>query len=90
MVDVDRVHVGALLLPIETLDVELTTLVQIDGVVVDQHRRGELVDLADHPAIAARAPSPTSRPRSLRSLARTAGAGGGVDNHHVGGSGAAQ
>jgi len=38
VIDVDGVDVGALLLPIQALDVVLPPLVEVDGVVVDQHR----------------------------------------------------
>ena len=47
VVDVDRLHVGSALLPVEAFDVVLARLVDVDGVVVDQHGCGEQVHLAD-------------------------------------------
>ena len=47
VVDLDGVHVCLLLVPVETLDVVLRALVQIDGLFVQEDRRRELVHLAD-------------------------------------------
>ncbi len=47
VVDVDRPDVGALLVPVEPIDVVLARLVQVDGVLVDQRACREKIDLAD-------------------------------------------
>ncbi len=48
VVDLNWMDVGLLLFPIESLDVVLLPFVDINRVSVDQHWRGEGIDLADH------------------------------------------
>ena len=47
VVDLDRADVRLLLLPVEPVDVVLRALVEVDGLLVEQDRGGELVHLAD-------------------------------------------
>ena len=47
VVDVDGTDVRLLLIPVQPIDVVLRALMQVHGLFVQQHRRGELVHLAD-------------------------------------------
>ena len=47
VVDLDRPHVSLLLVPVQAVDVELRAFMQVDRLLVEQHRGGELVHLAD-------------------------------------------
>ncbi len=52
VVDLYLTHVRLCVVPVQPLDLELLRLVEIDRLLVEQHLRGEPVDLADHPRLA--------------------------------------
>src|SRR5439155_7084907 len=52
VIDLHFADVGLRVVPVEPLDLELLRLVEIDGLLVEQHLRGEAVDLPDHPRLA--------------------------------------
>ena len=52
VVDLDLADVGLRVVPVEPLDLKLLGLVEVDGLLVKEHLRGESIDLADDASLA--------------------------------------